>query len=273
MDIGLNDRVALITGAGSGIGRASALALAAEGCTVALFGRGAGKLEEVADLVRAAGGRALCLPGDVSVPVDVERAVADVTSRFQRLDVVFANAGIDGVVAPIDEIEPDEWDETLGVNLRGTFLTLKYAVPPMRRRKAGSIIVTASTNGTRVFSNAGMSAYSASKAGQVALAKMAALELAKDHIRVNVICPGAMTTGIEQSMRKRNVAAIEEPAHFTRLRNPVPLTDGEPGKPDDAAKLVVFLASTAASHITGTEVWIDGAESLLGESLSSYADR
>jgi len=142
----------------------------------------------------------------------------------------------------------------------GTFLTVKYAIPHLKAR-GGSIIVTSSVNGTRIFSNTGASAYSSSKAGQVAFTKMAALELAKHRIRVNVICPGAITTNIEESTEKRDIEREREPVEFPEGK--IPLTDGKPGTARQVADLVLFLASDASSHITGTEVWIDGAESLL----------
>ena len=158
------------------------------------------------------------------------------------------------------ELTADEWNKTLTVNLTGTFLTVKYAIPLLKER-GGAVIITASVNGTRIFSNAGASAYSSSKAGQVAFTKMAALELAKHKIRVNVICPGAIETAIDDSTERRDIEAAKEPVEFPE--GSIPLTDGAPGKAEQVADLVLFLASDAASHISGTEIWIDGAESLL----------
>ena len=183
----LEHHVAFVTGAGSGIGRAAARLLAAEGAQVGAFDHDAQAVDETVRLIHAAGGNALPLAGDVSIPEDVQRAVDSTASVFGRLDIVLANAGINGVWAPFDELTPEEWDRTMAVNLRGTFLTAKYAVPHLRRAGGGSIIITSSVNGTRVFSNPGASAYSCTKAAQVAFAKTAALELAKDRIRVNVV--------------------------------------------------------------------------------------
>jgi len=143
------------------------------------------------------GSRAMPLVADISRPDQVQRAVQQIADRWGRLDVVFANAGINGLWAPIDELPPEEWEKTLSVNLGGTFFTIKYAVPYLKRR-GGSVIVTSSVNGTRIFGNTGASAYAASKAGQVALAKMLALELAEYGVRVNAICPGAIATGIQE---------------------------------------------------------------------------
>jgi NAD(P)-dependent dehydrogenase (short-subunit alcohol dehydrogenase family) len=132
---------------------------------------------------------------------------------------------------------------------------------PHLKKQGGSVIITSSVNGTRIFSNTGATAYSCSKAAQVAFAKMTALELAKDRIRVNVICPGAIESEIDENTEKRDVEKVKEPVEFPEGK--IPLTDGKPGKGEDVAQLVLFLASDASKHISGSEVWIDGAESLL----------
>lgn len=256
----LTDKVALITGAGSGIGQAAALLLAREGARVVAISRTEDEIQQTVESIKEAGGEAIAITADVSSPDDMQRVYADVERQYGRLDVVFANAGINGVWAPIDELEPDEWNKTININLTGTFLTVKYALP-MLKRQGGSIIITASVNGTRIFSNTGASAYSSTKAAQVAFMKMAALELAKHHIRVNAICPGAIDTNINDSTEKRGVEAEKEPVQFPE--GTIPLTDGKPGTSKQVADLVLFLASDRASHITGTPIWIDGAESLL----------
>jgi NAD(P)-dependent dehydrogenase (short-subunit alcohol dehydrogenase family) len=164
------------------------------------------------------------------------------------------------VWAPIEELSYDDWNQTININLTGTFLTIKYAVPYLKVN-GGSVIVTSSVNGNRIFSNTGATAYSCTKAGQVALSKMLALELAKHRIRVNVICPGAIKSEIQDNTEHRNIENEKEPVKFPDGK--VPLTRGEPGEAEEVAKLVLFLASNASSHITGTEIYIDGAESLL----------
>jgi NAD(P)-dependent dehydrogenase (short-subunit alcohol dehydrogenase family) len=188
------------------------------------------------------------------------RAVEQVVKEWGRLDIVFANAGINGVWAPLDELQPEEWDRTININLRGAFLTLHYAVPHLKKQ-GGSVIITSSINGTRVFSNAGTTAYSCTKAAQVALAKMAALELAKHRIRVNVICPGRIATEISDNTSPRHLDTAKEPVEYPEGK--IPLTDDAPGSADEVAELVLFLASDRSRHITGTPVWIDGAQSLL----------
>lgn len=256
----LKDRVAIVTGAGSGIGRAAALLLAREGAKVGALDSDAGDLKSVVAEIEGAGGGAVALVADVSDAAQVRGAVERVAGEWGRVDVVFANAGINGVWAPLEELEPDDWARTLDVNLKGTYLTVKYAAPYLKRR-GGSVIITSSVNGTRMFSNTGATAYACSKAGQVAFAKMVALELAGHKVRVNVVCPGAIETNIDENTEKRDLEAVRAPVEFPEGK--VPLTRGEPGASEQVAQLVLFLASDASSHISGTEVFIDGAQSLL----------
>ncbi|NJO42214.1 MAG: SDR family oxidoreductase [Cyanobacteria bacterium CRU_2_1] len=256
----LTGKVALITGTGSGIGQAAALQLARAGAKVAAIDRNAEEAQETIDKIRHEGGEAMLAIADISQVDQMQQAVQQVGEWCGHIDVVFANAGINGVWAPIEDLVPEEWDKTIDTNLRGTFLTVKYAIPYLKQY-GGSVIITSSVNGTRIFSNTGATAYSCSKAAQVAFAKMIALELAKYRIRVNVICPGAIDTEIGESTKQRNLENAKEPVEFPEGR--IPLTDGKPGTAEQVADLVLFLASDAASHITGTEIWIDGGESLL----------
>ena len=262
MNHSFNEKVALVTGAGSGIGRAAALLLAERGARVALLGRTRSELAETAALIaqKCGEGQALVVEADISDYAAMETAVSQIIETWGRLDIVFANAGVNGVWAPIDQLDPDEWQKTMQINLNGTFFTLKTAVPHLKKQ-GGAIVITASVNGTRIFSNTGATAYATTKAGQVAMAKMLALELAKHRIRINVICPGAVETSIDDNTEKQGLADVQEPVNFPEGR--IPLTDGKPGTAEDVAELVAFLASDAARHITGTEMWIDGAESLL----------
>jgi len=256
----LQGKVALVTGAGSGIGKASALLLAQHGAHVACLSRSEDELQAVCDTIISAGGEAMALVADVSLPDDLARAVEATVGRWGRIDIVLANAGVNGVWAPLEELTVEEWETTIKINLTGTFLTVKAALPQLKRR-GGSVIITASVNGTRMFSNTGASAYATSKAGQVAFAKMIALELAKHRVRVNVICPGAIDTDIDDSTQKRGIEQARVPVEFPAGK--IPLTDGEPGSSEQVAQLVLFLASDASSHISGTEIFIDGAQSLL----------
>jgi NAD(P)-dependent dehydrogenase (short-subunit alcohol dehydrogenase family) len=256
----LKDRVALVTGAGSGIGKAAALLLAKEGARIGALGRTEDELKETVRQIKRAKGQAIALTADISQPEEMLRAVEQLADEWKRIDIVFANAGINGVWAPIEELTPKEWDRTLDINLKGTFLTVKYAVPYLKKR-GGSVIVTASVNGTRIFSNTGATAYSCSKAAQVAFTKMMALEMASDGVRVNVICPGAIDTEIDDNSEARDLEKVREPVKFPE--GDIPLTDGTPGTSEQVAQLVLFLASDASSHISGTEIFIDGTQSLL----------
>jgi NAD(P)-dependent dehydrogenase (short-subunit alcohol dehydrogenase family) len=261
MNVSLAEKVVWITGGAAGIGAAIARLAADAGARVALTDVDRDDLDRLVDEIERHGGTALAVPADVTRPDEMRNAVDTIVDRFQRLDVVVANAGTNGTWAPIDELDPDEWNHTLAVNLTGTYLAAHVAVPHLRRAGGGAMVFVASVNGTRIFSNEGASAYAASKAGQVALAKMLALELARDGIRVNAICPGAIDTGIHEKTDKENLDEIEVPAEYPEGR--IPLTHGDMGRPEQVAQLVLFLASPAASHITGTPIWIDGAESLL----------
>lgn len=249
-------RVAFVTGGASGIGLATAQRLAAEGAKVALFDVDADAVEKAAGEVD---GETLALAGDVSKSDDVRRAVTAVEEAWGRLDVVFANAGVNGVWAPIDELDDDEWDETVAINLRGTFLTVKHAVPLLKRR-GGAVVITSSVQGTRLFSMAGSTAYACTKAAQVAFAQKTAYELGEHGIRVNVICPGYIPTGIDENTEERDTEDLGVPVETPE--GPRPLKDS-PGTPEQVAALVAFLASDDAGHITGTPVWIDGGETLV----------
>lgn len=253
----LSEKVAFITGASSGIGEAAAKRLAKAGAKVALLARDEDELASVADQID---GEVLTLIADISDEAELKDAYKEIEARWGRLDIVFANAGINGVWAPLDELSLDDWQQTLEINLTGTFLTVKYALP-LLKKSGGSVIITSSVNGTRMFSNTGATAYSCSKAAQVAFMQMAALELAPFKIRVNAICPGAIETNIDENTEERNLEKVQTPVEFPEGK--IPLTGGEPGTSGQVADLVHFLASDASSHITGTPIWIDGAQSLL----------
>lgn len=258
--LSLAGKTALVTGAGSGIGRAAALRLARAGANVCLLDLINQRTEDVEEEIRGMGREAEFYDVDVSDPGRMESAIRAAAERFGQLDVVFANAGINGTLAPIEDLTPESWDQTLGINLKGTFLTVKHAIPHMKA-KGGSIVITSSINGNRTYSGFGMSAYSSSKAGQVAFMKMAALELARYRIRVNAICPGAIETNIgENTNSTKAVDKIRIPVEYPEGAQPL---EHGPGRPEQVADLVLFLASGLSSHITGTEIYIDGAETLL----------
>lgn len=256
----LENKVALITGAGSGIAKAASLLFAKEGAKVAALGRTKDELTQTVKEIESNGGKAIPLVADISHEDEMQQVISHLINEWGRLDVVFANAGINGVWAPLEELTPEDWDRTININLRGTFLTVKYAVPHLKEQ-GGSVIVTASVNGTRNFSNSGATAYACSKAAQVAFVKMVALELAEDKVRVNAICPGAIATDIGENTDHQNIEHLKPPVEFPEGK--IPINEGKAGSPEQVAQLALFLASDAASHITGTPIWIDGAESLL----------
>jgi NAD(P)-dependent dehydrogenase (short-subunit alcohol dehydrogenase family) len=251
--------VAFISGGGSGIGQAAASLLARHGARVALAGRTPEELNEVAEAIGRDGGAAITVPCDVSDENSVRSAIAATVREWGRLDVVVANAGVNGTWAGIDDLSVADIRSTLDINLVGTSTTIKHSVPHLRQR-GGAVIITSSVNGTRMFSNSGASAYASSKAGQVALAKMLAVELGPDRIRVNVICPGAIETEIDDNTDTQN-EDVKIRVHFP-VGN-IPLTGGRSGSAEQVGELITFLASDEASHISGAEVWIDGAQSLL----------
>ena len=253
----LDGKVALVTGAGSGIGRGTALRMAREGAKIGIADLEEGdtrrKIEEM-------GGEAIFVACDVSKADQVKEAVEKTVGRFGGLDIVVANAGINGVWAPIDDLKPDEWDQTMAVNLRGTYLTLHLTVPYLKMN-GGSIIVVSSINGTRTFTTPGATAYAATKAGQVAMVQQLALELGKHGIRVNAVCPGAIETSISANTTTRHREETEVPVIWPE--GEIPITGGKAGSSDDVAETILFLASERARHITGTPVWIDGGQGLL----------
>lgn len=258
----LDNKVAFVTGGASGIGRGTALRFAAEGARVALVDVAAqgDEGQKAAQEIEAAGGQALFIACDVSDADAVQAAIEQTVKTFGNLDIVFANAGINGVWAPLEELTPEEWDRTLAINLRGTFLTLHFAVPHLKANGGGSVIVTSSVNGNRTFSNPGASAYSTSKAGQVALMKMAALELGRHNIRVNAVCPGAIDTNIGDRTEQRHTDTL---GIEVEMPQGSPAVHGGQGEPVDVADTCLFLASDLSRHVSGVDIYVDGGASLL----------
>jgi NAD(P)-dependent dehydrogenase (short-subunit alcohol dehydrogenase family) len=257
----LTGKTALVTGAGSGIGKAAALMLGKRGARVAVLSRTESEIVKTKEEIEEAGGEALALTGDVSQEEAMKDAVERIASTWGRLDIVVANAGINGVWAPIDDLQPQEWDKTIAINLRGTYLTLHYAVPHLKAAGGGSIVVVSSINGTRTFTTAGATAYTATKAAQLAMVQQLALELGKSKIRINAVCPGLIETNIPDSTIKRNQDAARIPVIWPE--GDIPITGGKAGTSEDVAEIIAFLASDNARHITGSPVWIDGGQSLL----------
>ena len=254
----MNGMNVLVTGGGSGIGLETAKLFATRGDRVAVIDKSFERAEEAVGSLEGSGH--LALAADVSSDPEMLAAFSKLKARFESLHAVVANAGINGVWAPLTELTAEEWDQTMAVNLRSTFLTLKYAVPLLPR--GGSVVVVSSINGNRIFNNTGASAYAASKAAQVALSKMAAVELATMGIRVNCICPGTVKSNISESTFTRGLEELR--AKTGSPSGDIPLTDGLPAHGKDVAEAVLFLCSDGARHITGTELYVDGGQSLHG---------
>ena len=255
------DKVALVTGAGSGIGRAAALRLAEDGFAVGVLGHTPEENHETAEAIRENGGTALELGADVTSDDGLQAAFDKLAAEHGRVDVVVANAGINGVWAPIEELPPSEFDKTIAVNLKGTFLTIRAAVPHLKRAGGGSIVVISSINGTRTFTSPGATAYSATKAAQLAMVQQLAPELGQHRIRINAICPGAIDTEIDDNTDIRHPEKSGVRAEWPE--GSVPLTDGKPGTSAQVANVIAFLASNQSDHITGSPIWVDGGQSLL----------
>ncbi|MGH7012431.1 MAG: SDR family NAD(P)-dependent oxidoreductase, partial [Caulobacteraceae bacterium] len=245
----LDGKGAIVTGAPSGIGRASAKLFAAEGAFVLCFDKAEGVLE-TAKAIEAAGGRALALSGDAGLEADVARAVEKAKAEFGRLDVFYANAGVSGGWTPLEELGAEKWLEILRVNLVGPFLAIKHASAAMKKAGKGSIICTASVAGLR--SGAGGIPYSASKAGVISLVQTSANVLAGTGIRVNAICPGLIETGMTAPLYK----AARERGTEGRIGQLNPLKRG--GEPEEIAAMALFLASDESEWISGTAMVVDG---------------
>lgn len=259
-ELRLKGKIAVVTGGGSGIGKATAIRFAQHGAKVYMLDRTPENAEETQRVIESAGGAATVIECDISRPEMIEQGFRRIADEAGSVDVVFANAGINGTMAPIETMDIGDWDQTLSINLRGTFATVKYAIPYMKEN-GGSIVITSSINGNRVFSGIGFSAYASSKAAQVAFMKMAALELARYGIRVNAICPGAIETNIgDNTYPTDDLQEVKIPVEFPEGSHPL---ERAPGKPEQVANLVLFLASDESYHLTGTEIYVDGAESLL----------
>jgi NAD(P)-dependent dehydrogenase (short-subunit alcohol dehydrogenase family) len=245
-------RVTIVTGASQGIGRELARAFAAEGDVVVLGARDAANLEATAELVRAAGGEPMVVPTDVTDPASVDALVATVVRTHGRLDVLVANSGIGGPSAPLWEIDPSEWDTTFAVNTRGVFLCARAALPAMIETRGGCVVVVGSISGKRPLW--GRSPYTASKLALVGLVRTLALEAGPFGVRVNLISPGFVEGPridwvIRMQAEGRGIPEAEVRAEFER-QSPL----GRLTRPEDVARAAVFLASPAASAITGDDL-------------------
>ncbi len=243
--------VAIVTGGAGGIGRATSLALAARGARVLAVDLDEAGAEGTAAAVTEAGGTASAVCADVTDPGAVAGYVAECESRYGGVDAFFNNAAYEGAIAEIPDYPLDEFDRTMAVNVRGVFLGLQHVIPAMRRRGGGSIVNVSSQAGLRGVPN--LSGYSASKHAVIGLTRGAALEVARDSIRVNVVCPGPTDTRMMRDIEDVVRGQGGDPAGFVE-RIPV----GRYGRPEEIAELVAWALLDAPAFLTGAVLPIDG---------------
>lgn len=244
----IEGKVALVTGGGSGIGRATALAFAREGAIVTVADIAVKTAEETAHMIKKAGGQAIFIQCDVAKASEVKTMVGKTIETYGRLDCAFNNAGIDGLLKPIVDYPEEIWNQVLSINLTGVWLCMKYEIPQMLKQGRGTIVNTASVAG--LIGTAGLSAYTAAKHGVVGITKTVALEYAKAGIRVNAVCPGTIKTPLVDRFFINNPETVE----FFLEVHPV----GRFGNVDEVAEAVVWLCSDSASFVTGHSMVIDG---------------
>ena len=250
MEKSFTNKVVLVTGGSFGIGRATAISFARKGAKVVI----ADCIEdnETLDSIKKTGGDALFIKCDVSDPASVEEMIKKTVGNYGRLDCAFNNAGIEGAQGITADCTEENWDRTIGVNLKGVWLCMKHEIPLMLKQGAGAIVNCASIAGLVGFP--GLPAYVASKHGVIGLTKNAALEYAKSGIRVNAVCPGGIDTRMLDSLAEQATAGAQSSAEMMDPLHPM----GRIGTPQEVADLIVWLCSPRASFITGTAIPIDG---------------
>ena len=242
------NKIVLVTGAGSGIGRATALAFANELATVVAADISEKDGKETVRQITSEGKKGIFIKADVAQSREVKNLIGSVVDQFGRLDCAHNNAGVEGTMAPTADCTEDNWDKVIGVNLKGVWLCMKYEIPQMLKQGNGAIVNTSSIAGLVGFR--GLPAYAASKHGIVGLTKTAALEYAKKGIRINAVCPGLIQT----PMMERQTGG--DPQVTTRVVALEPV--GRMGTPEEVAQTVIWLCSDAASFITGHTMTVDG---------------
>jgi NAD(P)-dependent dehydrogenase (short-subunit alcohol dehydrogenase family) len=259
-------KVAVITGAGNGIGRQTALAFAGRGAKVVVVDRDAAGAEAAAGTIRQQGGEARAHVADVTKPADVKGYVEAALAAYGRIDCFFNNAGIEGKVAHIPDYDEAVFDQVISVNVKGVFLGLRHVLPVMLKQKAGAVVNTASVAG--LVGTPGMSAYVASKHAVIGLTKTAAGEVARSGVRVNAVCPGPIDTRMIHAIEAQLDPA--DPGAVSR-RYQAGLPTGRYGTVEEVASVVLFLCSDLAGNVNGAQYVIDGGRTAVGGSVTSTA--
>jgi NAD(P)-dependent dehydrogenase (short-subunit alcohol dehydrogenase family) len=263
-----NGKVAVITGAGNGIGRAAALAFGKAGARLVLVDRDSAAGEAVAGIVRQQGGEARFVAADVTRSAEVERYVQAALAAHGRIDCFFNNAGIEGKVAALADYDEAVFDAVIGVNLKGVFLGLRHVLPVMLRQRGGAVVNTASVAG--LVATPGMSAYVASKHAVIGLTKTAAGEVARAGVRVNAVCPGPVETRMMHSLESQ-LDPADPDAVGRRYRAGLP--SGRYSTPEEIANVVLFLCSDLAGNVNGAQWVVDGARTAVGGAVTQTLNR
>jgi NAD(P)-dependent dehydrogenase (short-subunit alcohol dehydrogenase family) len=245
-------KVAFVTGAGSGMGRTTALAFAREGAAVAAADIAEHGNQETVRMIEEGGGQALAVYCDVSRPDDVKAALGRSVDAFGKLNIAFNNAGIEQPLRATAELTEEEWDRIIAINLRGVFVCMRYEIPLMLEQGAGAIVNTSSGAGVKGF--AGQAAYTAAKHGVIGLTRAAALDYAPFNIRVNAICPGIIDTEMMQRFTGGTAAGRDR----VIAQEPI----GRMGTPDEIAAAALWLCSDAASFVVGHALVVDGGQTV-----------
>ena len=261
-------RVALVTGGGNGIGRATAVAFARHGAKVVVVDRDGVGAQATIGIIRQNGGEAIAVTADVTRSEDVKAYVKAALEKYGRIDCFFNNAGIEGKLAPTAEYEEAVFDAVIGVNVKGVFLGLRHVLPEMIRQGSGAVVNTASVAG--LVATPGMPAYVASKHAVIGLTKTAAGEVARQGIRVNAVCPGPVDTrmihALEEQISPANPAVVGE-----RYQAAIP--SGRYATVDEIANMVLFLCSDLASNTTGGQFVVDGGRTATGGAVTNLVGR
>jgi NAD(P)-dependent dehydrogenase (short-subunit alcohol dehydrogenase family) len=268
MEMDFTGKVAVVTGAANGIGRATALAFAKSGARVVVVDRDAAGGEATAGIIRQQGGEASFVAADVTKSADVQAYVKAALDAYGRIDCFFNNAGIEGAWKHTAEYDEAMFDQVIGVNVKGVFLGLRHVLPVMLAQKSGAVVNTASVAG--LVATPGMPAYVASKHAVIGLTKTAAGEVARDGVRVNAVCPGPVDTRMIHSLEQ--MIDPNDPASVAQ-RYQAAMPTGRYTTVEEIANMVVFLCSDLASNTTGGQFVVDGGRTATGGSVTQATGR